>query len=479
MLEEVAQRFHQIAPAAQSWSLRVVHQRDETLSVQRGVVQPPRTTEDGGAMITILDRGGMGYAATGDLTTGGLARAAEQALGWAHRTADRCAFDPGRLRACKQVGEYESRPRITWRSTPLAAKIDLLRTQCERLKTDDRVLDWAATLWHTDLESLLVTSQGGSIRQRFQYLLPTMAVTAHDGSETQTRTFGGHAWTRQGGLEILDDADFRNAAPRIVDEALRLLSAPNCPSQTTDLLLAPDQVINQVHESIGHPLELDRILGDERNYAGTSFVVPEMFGAYRYGSELLNVVFDPTRPEQLASYAFDDEGEPAVREYLIKAGILLRPLGGCVSQARSGLAGVACSRASSWNRPPIDRMANLNLEPGDASFDEMVASVERGVYMETNCSWSIDDSRNKFQFGCELGRLIQDGRLTTLVKKPNYRGISATFWRSLKQVGNSGTFLVLGTPYCGKGEPNQLMRVGHAAPACLFEEVDVFGGSEP
>jgi len=270
---------------------------------------------------------------------------------------------------------------------------------------------------------------------------------------------------------------FFEAAPQVASEAVRLLSAPNCPTKTMDLLLAPDQMILQIHESIGHPLELDRILGDERNYAGTSFVTPDMFGTYRYGSDLLNVTFDPTRPEQLASYAFDDEGQPARREYLIKDGVLLRPLGSAISQVRAGVPGVANARASSWNRPPIDRMANLNLEPGTSSFEQMVAAVERGIYMKTNCSWSIDDSRNKFQFGCEWGQLIENGRLTSVVKNPNYRGVSATFWRNLKRVGNAETLRVMGTPNCGKGEPNQIIPVGHASPACLFSNVDVFGGA--
>jgi predicted Zn-dependent protease len=234
----------------------------------------------------------------------------------------------------------------------------------------------------------------------------------------------------------------------------------------------------QIHESIGHPLELDRILGDERNFAGTSFVTPEMFGTYRYGSDLLDIVFDPTRPEELASYAYDDEGARAEKTYLIRAGILERPLGGAISQARAGLPGVANSRADGWNRPPIDRMANLNLEPGDATFEELVASIERGVMMETNASWSIDDSRNKFQFGCERGRLIENGELGAVVKNPNYRGISAEFWRSLVRVGNVDTLRVLGTPYCGKGEPGQSIRVGHASPACVFTNVDVFGGED-
>jgi predicted Zn-dependent protease len=247
------------------------------------------------------------------------------------------------------------------------------------------------------------------------------------------------------------------------------------------LLLAPDQMMLQIHESIGHPLELDRILGDERNFAGGSFVTPDMFGSYRYGSELLDVTFDPGVPGELSSYAADDDGEAAERAYLIRAGVLVRPLGGALSRLRAAacghaLDGVACSRAVGWWRAPIDRMANLNVEPGDRTLDELVSGVDRGVLMRTNASWSIDDARNKFQFSCEWGRLIEGGRLTTVVRNPGYRGVSATFWRSLAAVGDRSTIEVLGTPFCGKGEPGQVIRVGHASPACLFRDVEVFGG---
>jgi len=232
----------------------------------------------------------------------------------------------------------------------------------------------------------------------------------------------------------------------------------------------------QVHESIGHPLELDRILGDERNYAGTSFVTPQMFGSYRYGSDLLNVTYDPTISGELATYAFDDDGAAATKVFLIKNGILVAPLGGQLSQARAGMAGTANARSSGWNRPAIDRMANLNVEPGTSMLEAMIASISRGVLMRTNLSWSIDDSRNKFQFGCEWGELIENGKRKAVVKNPNYRGVSATFWRSLRMVGNRDTFEVHGTLYCGKGEPNQGIHCGHAAPACVFADVDVFGG---
>ena len=482
MHDALLDRFAGLTHDVEYWSLRVVDEAQETLSVRRGVVQPASTRHDLGAMVTVIDGGGLGYAATCDLSDHGLERAAQRATEWARRTAGRAVtrFEAPPGEAC--IGEYETPVRRPWASQSIAEKLDLLRSQCEALHSDDRIVDWDATLWWSEVDSRLAASDGTRLHQRFRYLVPMMSASANEGTETLTRTFGGHSLVRQGGLEVLDEVGFREAAPRISEQALALLAAPNCPSERCDLVLAPDQMILQIHESIGHPLELDRILGDERNYAGTSFVTRDMFGSYQYGSKLLDITYDPTRSEQLASFGWDDDGEVAERTYLIKDGLLLLPIGSATSQRRTramqspGLEGVACSRAESWNRPPIDRMANLNLEPGDASFDELIAGVERGVYMETNCSWSIDDARNKFQFGCEWGRLIENGELTSVVKKPNYRGVSATFWRSLDGVGNAESVEVLGTPFCGKGEPNQVIRVGHASPPCLFRDVDVFGG---
>ncbi|WP_313366024.1 TldD/PmbA family protein, partial [Pseudomonas sp.] len=293
---------------------------------------------------------------------------------------------------------------------------------------------------------------------------------------SQSRRLGRDNFGQQGGFEIVERCGLVGAARQVADDALQLLLAPNTPGGARDLLLMPDQMMLQIHESIGHPLEMDRILGDERNYAGTSFVKASDFGHLQYGSCLLNVTFDPTIGEELASYSFDDDGTAASKQFLIRDGLLLRPLGGALSQFRSGLDGVANSRACGWNRAPIDRMANLNIEPGDQSLDQLIQGIEHGILMRTNRSWSIDDARNKFQFGCEWGQLIENGELKGIVKNPNYRGISAQFWRNLAAVGDRSTFQVLGTPNCGKGEPNQVVRVGHASPACVFRQIDVFGG---
>ena len=461
---------------ADFWSLRFVEETCESFSVQRNVQQPWAVSTDRGVMASVYAGGGYGYAATADMSPQGLRNALQRAQAWALGTARLALIDSRTLPRPAPRGRYVS-PSF---DRPLPSHSDwyeMLQRESLQAACDPRIVDWEALVDVLKATHRLITSEGGDVVQWHRYLYPSISVTAHADGVTQQRSLNGQrGMCQQGGVEILDRVGFAGSGRRVAEEALELLLAPNCPSGRMDVLLAPDQMVLQIHESIGHPLELDRILGDERNFAGTSFVTPDMFGTYRYGSEHLNITFDPTRPEELASYAFDDDGTAAERTFLIRHGILERPLGGAISQSRAGLPGVANARAASWNRPPIDRMANLNLEPGDATFDALVAGIERGVLLETNASWSIDDSRNKFQFGCERGRVIENGRLGHVVKNPNYRGISAEFWRSLARVGNAETVRVLGTPYCGKGEPSQTIRVGHTSPACVFTNVDVFGG---
>jgi predicted Zn-dependent protease len=461
---------------ADFWSLRIVDESAESFSVRKSVAMPYAAASERGAMATVYADGGYGYAATADTSTAGLKAALERALAWARVTARHALVDTRSLPRPAARGEYAS-PSIATVLPSRREWYELLMRESQAAAFDPRIVDWDASIEIVTATHRLVTSTGGDVVQHYRFLQPGMSVTAHGDGHTQTRTLHGYRGIcQQGGTEVLARFGFEGGMRRIAEEALELLAAPNCPSGTMDVLLAPDQMILQIHESIGHPLELDRILGDERNFAGTSFVTPEMFGTYQYGSPLLNITFDPTVGEELASYGWDDDGAKAEKVHLIRDGVLQRPLGGAVSQARSGLPGVSNSRADGWNRPPIDRMANLNLEPGDATLDEMIAGIEHGVLMQTNCSWSIDDSRNKFQFGCERGRLIENGKLGVVVKNPNYRGISANFWRSLARVGSAETMQVLGTPYCGKGEPSQVIRVGHASPACVFTNVDVFGG---
>jgi predicted Zn-dependent protease len=467
-----------LAPAVDFCSLRVVDERSERISVRQNVLQPLSTSIDRGAMVTIIDRGGYGYAATSDLSAAGLKDAIARAQAWAEVSRGRSVTDYSKIALPRPTGNYHSPRAAVPPQRSRRQIIEMLMAESATCQIDERIVDWSASLWTTDIDQLYLTADGADAEQQFRYVIPGLSVSANAGADTQSRTFGGSGFCRQGDLSVFTESGMLNSGKRLASEALELLAAPNCPSGKMDLLLMPSQMMLQIHESIGHPLELDRILGDERNFAGTSFVTLDMFGKYQYGSPLLNVSFDPTRPEQLASYRWDDDGSLAQKEFVIRDGLLVRPLGGAISQARAGVEGVAAARACNWNRPPLDRMSNLNIEAGSSSLQDMIKSVERGVLMDANTSWSIDDSRNKFQFGCEYGRLIEDGELRGVVKNPNYRGISATFWRSLKAVGDGTTLEVMGTPYCGKAEPSQVIKVGHASPACLFDNVEVFGGQD-
>ncbi len=477
-LYTVASRFAAAAPAVDYWTLRLVDAAGEGLAVRDDVAEPSAVWRSRGAMVTLVAGTGLGYAATSDLSPSGLAQATARAQEFAELHARLGLFAADLYPRSSLSSRYAANVHQPWETSSLEDKLGLLFDGCRQLDRDSRLVERAAWLSHRRSEQLLISADGAEIEQAWETVHSGLSATAHVDGQTQTRRGGGAEMPRQGGLERLAEAGFSSAAKQVADEAVALALAPECPSGQRDLLLLPNQMVLQIHESIGHPLELDRILGDERNYAGLSFVTPEMFGRYRYGSPLLNVSFDPEMPNELASCAADDEGSAAERQYLIRDGILERPLGGALSQARSGLPGTANARACSWERPPIDRMTNINLEPGaeTESLEALIGRTERGVLMETNRSWSIDDSRNKFQFGCELGRLIEDGQLKGIVRNPGYRGVSANFWRSLDGIGGPATLEVGGVRNCGKGEPNQSVYVGHASPPCLFRGVEVFGG---
>lgn len=469
------QRFAALRSTAELFSLRHVKQSHQALSVRRNVAEPPLFSQDEGAMLTVRVNGIEAYAATADLSQAGLQRALEQAEALARQIARHSLLDLREHPVTSARHDHIS-PNFDQPVPSLADCLGLLAAESASVPRDSRLVDWQASLGLSLVEQTYLNSAGAELRHAQRFLFPGLGVTASDGQDSQSRSLGRDNFGQQGGFEIIERCGLVGAASRVADEALQLLLAPNTPSGPRDLLLMPDQMMLQIHESIGHPLEMDRILGDERNYAGTSFVKASDFGHLQYGSSLLNVTFDPTIGEELASYSHDDDGTPASKQFLIRDGLLLRPLGGALSQFRSGLDGVANSRACGWNRAPIDRMANLNIEPGEQSLQQLIQGIEHGILMRTNRSWSIDDARNKFQFGCEWGQLIENGELKGIVKNPNYRGISAKFWRNLSAVGDRSTFQVLGTPNCGKGEPNQVVRVGHASPACVFRQIDVFGG---
>lgn len=465
--------FQKNRTSAEWIGLRFVRETTTYRVVRNDHPEANTTTFDEGAMIEVLVDGHFGHAGTADLSPAGLKRALDKAITTTRATSPRKVFPFTVAERPQAKGVFRSPLRRKIDQTGVQEITDCLLAATRAMKISDEIVSRVARAMLIETEISFFSSNGSEARQFFDMIEVNLPATAARGSESQTRTF---TLSGQWGGEIFDRERFAREGARAAREALELLNAENCPEGRFDLILAPDQMMLQIHESIGHPLELDRILGDERNYAGWSFVQPSDFGRLRYGSPLMNVTFDPTRAHELASYAFDDGGNPATREFLIKDGLLQRGLGSLESQKRSGLRGVANFRSASWNRAPIDRMANINLEPGSATLEEMIAKVRRGVLMTTNRSWSIDDYRNKFQFGCERGQLIEDGRIVKTVKNPNYRGTTVDFWNRLAAVGRAELMETHGTPYCGKGEPSQVIRVGHAAPPCLFTEVEIFGG---
>ena len=431
------------------------------------------TTSDHGIMVEVLINGQFGYYATNNISYESINNAAKKAYKQALNASKYSVHSFTEDVRPKSTGEYHSPYKI--KNQTLDSLMDTLVESNRALKGSKKVVSAISMARLVNMNMRFLSTNGSDFSQEFMYVGPGFRAIAQDGNTVQSRSYTDQCM--QAGMEVFEKDQVITRCENICKDAVDLLSADECPTETMDLVLHSDQMLLQIHESIGHALEVDRILGDERNYAGWSFVNLEDFGNLKYGSDIMNITFDPTIPEEFASYGFDDSGMEAKKEFIIKNGVLLRGLGGLESQERSNIEGVANFRACSWNRAPIDRMANLNLEPGTSNFDEIICSVEKGIFMQTNRSWSIDDFRNKFQFGCEYGQLIENGKLTKIVKNPNYRAVSTPFWNSLKMVGDQSSFDVYGTPYCGKGEPNQGVRVGHASPTCLFNNIEIFGGA--
>ncbi|MBE9030752.1 TldD/PmbA family protein [filamentous cyanobacterium LEGE 11480] len=478
MISDLSRHLQQLNVAADWIGLRANREVVRNRSVRDGIPTDNGTQLNQGVMLEVLVNGQIGYAATNSFRLEDLRAAATAAQQRAIAASEWNLYQTPLSARPKVVGYYATPVEKAFDALSPGEINALLIKVCQHLKVSDQIVQASASALLTETESWFVSTNGSEVHQKFFRIGTDFAATAQEGNLVQRRSDNGwFARCYQGGLEYFLTDDLWSRVETIGAQAVELLSAEECPEDTTTLVLAPDQMLLQIHESVGHPLELDRILGDERNYAGGSFVNLEDFGNLTYGSKLMNITFDPTVSSEFASYAFDDTGAPATREHLIQEGVLKRGLGSLESQARLGVPGVACSRASSWNRAPIDRMANLNLEPGDTNMETMIGNIDHGIYMEANRSWSIDDQRHKFQFSCEYAKLIENGKLTKTIRNPNYRGITPEFWSNLVMLGDRSTWKMYGTPNCGKGEPNQCITVGHGSPVAAFANVEVFGGA--
>lgn len=475
------QEFKKYKSEADFVAFKTVTEKNRDFNVRNGKPDDFRESNDAGLLVEVMIDGHMGYGATCEISSEGIQHAFQKAKEMTKAAAKIPVFKFDQKIRPSSKGFYETARKEKLDSLSISEIYDFLIKCTKAIKTSDKIITATADAMVIECEQNYISSAGAEFRQQFDIVVNAMEATAREGSETQTRSLhGGRGNCVQTGAEYFKATGSLDRAlqscTEISKEAIELLTAADCPTETCDLILAPDQMLLQIHESIGHPLELDRILGDERNFAGWSFVQPEDFGKLQYGSAKMNVVFDPTVANEMASYKFDEVGNPSEKKYLIQNGILKAGLGSLESQMRSKIPGVANARSSSWNRAPIDRMANINLEGGELTLEELIAKVERGVIMFANRSWSIDDYRRKFQFGCEYAKLIENGKITKTLKNPNYRGVTVPFWNSLAGATKPNTVETYGSPYCGKGEPSQVIRVGHSSPYALFKNIEVFGG---
>ncbi len=449
--------------------IKLVTEKTTSMSVRNERSEGISTFIDAGVRIEVLLNQHMGYSATSDISEEGLLRAYQFAKEQTQHLSAYKAYPFSKTIRSHSQGQYRSQIQKPLDSLSLAEIQKVLKDCSQNMNHSPLIFYRGASVSIVETEELKMDSMDSEWVQNFSIVNLDLIVRAQENNDIQTRS---HTLSLQIGAEVFLRSLLFPIVDQITREVLELIKAPPCPKETRDVIISPDQMSLQIHETVGHPLEVDRILGDERNYAGWSFVRMEDFGHLNYGTSKMNITFEPDRFSEIASYNFDDLGLKSEKQYLIKEGVLMRGLGSLESSERSSSPPVANSRSSSWNRPPIDRMANLNLERGEKPLKDIIASVERGIWLSTNRSWSIDDYRRKFQFGCEYGVLIEDGQPKGVVKNPNYHGVSVLFWNKLEEVSNeSGVFAVY---TCGKGEPNQLIRVGHTSPYCLFKDVEIF-----
>ncbi|MGH9263742.1 MAG: TldD/PmbA family protein [Acidimicrobiales bacterium] len=446
----------------------------EGLSARNGVLEGLSQNESAGVGVRALLGSSWGFFATPESSLTAARRAGEEAAAIARASG----LVPGPPLQLADVGAAQAHWDSGWEEHPfdvaLSERGDLLVDVTATMKGVPGVGVAMAYMHAWDTQKWFVSSQGHRISQHLVECGTSMEATAVGEVETQRRSYGGIGgiWGTRG-YEMIRAADLAGNAQRVGEEAVELLSAPECPSGTTDLVLGREQLALQIHESVGHAIELDRILGWEAAFAGTSFLDLGRLGTLRYGSELMNITADATLPGALGSFGYDDEGTPAQRVDIVKEGTWVGVLSGRDSAHVAGLPPGGMVRGDGWNRLPMVRMTNVGILPGDSSLEEMIAATDDGIYMETNRSWSIDDKRLNFQFGCEVGYEVKNGKLGRLLRNPTYTGITPQFWGSLDMLGGPDEWVFWGTPNCGKGQPQQYGHTGHPAVPGRFRGVRV------
>jgi TldD protein len=467
-------------PAVTYADTRVMEIRDRQVSTKNGKTGHVSSGVSMGLAIRVLANGCWGFAATDDLTPDGIHTAAALALEIARAGTLAKKHDVTLAPEQKYQAEWVSPIKIDPFTIPVDRNVALLLDIDRELRRNPGVT-MAEGAMSFECRRQVFASTLGSLIDQTRYISGVgYAALSYKDGEIQKRSypnsFGGQHQLK--GYELVDEWDLVGNAARIAEEAVALHSADQCPEGDFDLILDSSQLGLQIHESVGHPIELDRVLGSEANYAGMSFLTIDQLRRLRYGSEIVNVVCD-ARPQHgpgLGTFAFDDEGVPAQSTDIIRDGLFTgymtsRETAAAVGESQSN----GTMRADGWSRMPLIRMTNVSLLPGRQSLDEVFAGVDHAIYMETNRSWSIDDKRYNFQFGCEIGWEIRHGKRVRMLKNPSYSGITTEFWNACAAIAGPEHWMLWGTPNCGKGQPEQIMGTGHGASPARFSGIKVGG----
>jgi len=456
--------------------IRLVERNTESLTVKNGNLAEASSDRSAGFGVRVLVEGAWGFAGSSRVERPEVERVTRQAVAIARASG---------LATREPIVLDDSPPAVAVYRTPFvedpfAVPLDeKLRLLFETDATMGRVA--GITLRTSSMEAAherktFASTEGAHIEQEMMEVGAGIEATAVSDSEVQRRSYpqsaGGQHVT--GGFEAIRALRLADNAQRIAEEAVALLDAPQCPSGEMTLIIDSPQLALQVHESCGHPIELDRVLGMEASFAGTSFLTLDKLDRLQYGSELVDMEADATAPGGLGTFGFDDEGVAAQKVPIVTAGRFVGYLTSRETAPIIGRRSMGSSRASGWNVTPLIRMTNVNLRPGAAgSLDDLIADTADGLFISTNHSWSIDDRRLNFQFGSEIGWLVRNGRLTQMVKNPTYTGITPRFWGSCDAICGPSEWKLWGVPNCGKGEPMQTHRVGHGAAPARFRGVQV------
>ncbi|MGI8829006.1 MAG: TldD/PmbA family protein [Candidatus Limnocylindria bacterium] len=456
--------------------VRVVERVTEHLTVKNGALEAATSNVSAGFGVRVLVDGAWGFSSSRVLDVAEAERIGREALEIARASAIAQRV-PVELDATPPV---KDRYRTPYTEDPFAVSLDdKLRILMEADAAMARVPGVAireGSMSGGRETKTFASSTGAWIEQEIVEAGGGIEATAVSDSEMQQRSypnsFGGQMVT--GGFEAVRALRLPDHAQETAELAVALLDAPQCPSGEMDLILDSTQVALQIHESCGHPTELDRVFGTEASFAGTSFLTTDKLGKLRYGSDLVHIDADATAPGGLGTFGYDDEGVPAQNVPLIEGGTLVGYLTSRETGPRIGRQSMGSARAWSWSHIPLIRMTNINLRPGTAgSLEDLIADTRDGIFMSVNKSWSIDDRRLNFQFGDQAGWVIKNGKRTQLVKNPTYTGITPRFWGSCDAICSADEWTLWGLPNCGKGEPVQTGHVGHGAAHARFRKVDV------